>query len=97
MTSGLYSIIRHPQYTGIILAVFGQIVHWPTLITLVLFPLIVFAYVRLARREERDMVRQFGHEYGDYRSRVPMFFPRWGQWKRLFARRRLVRKEKVPQ
>jgi len=26
---GLYGVIRHPQYAGIMLAVFGQIVHWP--------------------------------------------------------------------
>ncbi|WP_024973261.1 methyltransferase family protein [Ralstonia pickettii] len=74
---GPYGIIRHPQYTGIMLAVFGQVVHWPTLITVVLFPLIVFIYVRLARREERDMIRRFGAAYEDYMHQVPMFLPRW--------------------
>ncbi|WP_455153199.1 methyltransferase family protein [Cupriavidus basilensis] len=34
---GPYGVVRHPQYTGILLAVFGQIVHWPTLITVMLF------------------------------------------------------------
>ncbi|WP_306108841.1 isoprenylcysteine carboxylmethyltransferase family protein [Pseudomonas sp. H3(2019)] len=50
-TQGVYGLIRHPQYTGIMLAVFGQVIHWPTVITL-LFPLIVLVYVRLAKREE---------------------------------------------
>jgi protein-S-isoprenylcysteine O-methyltransferase Ste14 len=77
---GLYSVVRHPQYSGIMLAVFGQIVHWPTIVTLALFPVIVLAYVRLARKEERDMLRRFGPAYEAYLQRVPMFFPRWGQW-----------------
>lgn len=83
-TSGLYAFVRHPQYTGIMLAIFGQVVHWPTIPTLVLFPVIVLLYVWLAKREERRLVAQFGDEYVRYRERTPMFFPRLGQWKRLF-------------
>ncbi|MDA8254290.1 MAG: isoprenylcysteine carboxylmethyltransferase family protein [Betaproteobacteria bacterium] len=80
--TGLYSVIRHPQYTGIILAIFGQIVHWPTIVTLVLFPVIVFAYVRLARKEEREMLNRFGAAYQEYRQQVSMFVPRRGDWGR---------------
>lgn len=80
---GLYGLVRHPQYAGIILAVFGQIVHWPTVVTLALFPVIVLVYVRLARKEEREMLERFGAAYRDYRERVPMFFPRRGEWSRL--------------
>jgi len=65
------------------LAVFGQIVHWPTVVTLALFPVIVLAYVRLARKEERNMIGRFGSEYEAYLQRVPMFFPRWGQWRQF--------------
>ncbi len=81
---GLYAVIRHPQYSGIILAVFGQIVHWPTVGTLVLFAVIVLVYVRLARREEINMIARFGNAYRDYLQRVPMFFPHQGEWRRLF-------------
>lgn len=81
---GPYSVVRHPQYTGIMLAVFGQVVHWPTIITVALFPLIVLVYVLLARKEERDMIKQFGHSYGEYMRNVPRFFPRRGDWSRLF-------------
>lgn len=82
---GLYGVIRHPQYTGILLAVFGEIVHWPTLITVALFPVIVLVYVRLSRKEERQMIAQFGTAYQDYMRQVPQFFPRWRDWSRLFA------------
>ena len=80
---GLYGVIRHPQYLGIMLAVFGQIVHWPTLVTLILFSVIVLVYVRLAHKEEREMVRSFGTDYQDYMQQVRRFFPRWGDWTRL--------------
>lgn len=82
---GIYAVMRHPQYTGIILAVFGQIVHWPTIATVALFPVIVFVYVRLARKEESEMHRRFGREYQDYLDRVPMFVPRWGKLSALFT------------
>ena len=54
----------------------GQLIHWPTIPTLVLFPLIIGAYYRLARKEERNMILRFGEEYEKYMTRVPMFFPR---------------------
>lgn len=80
-TDRLYGVVRHPQYTGIFLALFGQLIHWPTIPTLVLFPVIVWAYVRLARKEERRMVEFL---YVQYQPRVPMFFPRLQQWGRLY-------------
>lgn len=91
-TEGVYGVVRHPQYLGLFMALFGQIIHWPTIITVVLFPIIVLAYVRLARREERDMVSRFGEAYRSYQESVPRFFPGRGQWGVLFrrTRRRLV-------
>lgn len=83
-TDGLYRVVRHPQYTGIFLAILGQLIHWPTVLTLLLAPFIVAAYIWLARKEERKMLEQFGEEYREYQRRVPMFFPRWGEWRRLF-------------
>lgn len=74
---GVYARIRHPQYTGLFLILFGEgIVHWPTLLSVVGFPVIVAAYVLLARREERQMLQTFGDEYRQYQRRVPMFIPR---------------------
>lgn len=84
-TGGVYSMMRHPQYTGILLALFGEgVVHWPTLLTLALFPVMVGLYVRLAIKEEKDLLAAFGEEYLAYQRHVPRFFPRWGEWNRLF-------------
>lgn len=77
VTEGVYSRMRHPQYTGLFLIVFGEgIVHWPTIISVIAFPVIVLAYTLLARKEERQMVDKFGDEYREYQRRVPMFIPR---------------------
>lgn len=75
-TEGVYALMRHPQYAGIFLIVFGQIVHWPTILTLLLAPLIFLAYIRLARREEVALLNQFGDAYRAYQRHVPMFVPR---------------------
>jgi len=86
-TGGLYRLVRHPQYTGLFIGLFGEgIVHWPTLFSVALFPVIVLAYVLLARREERQMLERYGEQYLAYRRRVPMFLPRVGQWGRLLER-----------
>ncbi|MFQ5904238.1 MAG: methyltransferase family protein [Candidatus Binatia bacterium] len=84
-TDKLYSVVRHPQYTGIFLAVFGQLIHWPTIPTLVLFPVIVWAYYRLSLREEQQMIRQFGSSYETYQQNIPMFFPKRGEWRKLIS------------
>jgi len=85
VTSGPYHYIRHPQYTGIFLALFGQLIHWPTLPTILLFPVIVGVYYRLARKEESDMLAKFGNQYRAYMRQTPMFFPHIRQWRQLFG------------
>lgn len=76
-TDGAYGLVRHPQYAGLFLAVFGQLVHWPTIPTLLLAPVILVLYVRLAHREELQLIGRFGSAYRRYQQRVPMFVPRW--------------------
>jgi protein-S-isoprenylcysteine O-methyltransferase Ste14 len=76
-TSGAYARIRHPQYVGFVLIMLGFLFQWPTLLTLVMFPILVFMYMRLAKREERDAAEDFGAQYEQYRDRVPAFIPRW--------------------
>jgi protein-S-isoprenylcysteine O-methyltransferase Ste14 len=75
-TSGLYSYVRHPQYVGFVLVMLGFLVQWPTLLTLAMFPVLVFMYVRLARSEEQDALAAFGQAYRDYMAEVPAFVPR---------------------
>lgn len=86
-TTGLYALVRHPQYTGLFIGLFGEgVVHWPTLFSVGLFPVIVLAYGLLARSEEKRVIEQFGEEYRAYQRRVPMFFPRMNQWRQLIER-----------
>ena len=75
VTDGLYKHMRHPQYTGILLATFGMIVYSFSPISLLLWPVLVFIYYRLARKEERIMQNKYGERYSEYKSRVHMFLP----------------------
>ena len=76
-TTGPYTRIRHPQYVGFVLIMLGFLVQWPTLLTLAMFPVLVYMYVRLARREEQEVEREFGETYARYRARTPAFIPRF--------------------
>ena len=81
-STGIYSYVRHPQYDGFILVMFGFLLQWPTLLTLVMFPALVFMYVKLARTEERESLATFGDGYRQYIAEVPGFIPRFD---RLFG------------
>jgi len=76
VTTGLYGFVRHPQYSGLLLVTIGLLVQWPTIITALMWPVLAFAYYRLAKKEEDDMEREFGDAYRKYRDKVPMFIPR---------------------
>lgn len=81
-TDGLYGFVRHPQYTGLFIGLFGEgVVHWPTVFSVVLFPVIVIVYTLLAHREEKQMLEKFGEDYRMYKERTPMFFPGKRQWR----------------
>lgn len=75
-TDGPYAKIRHPQYAGFVMIMFGFLLQWPTIITLAMFPILVFMYVHLARTEESAAETEFGLEYKRYADKVPAFFPR---------------------
>jgi protein-S-isoprenylcysteine O-methyltransferase Ste14 len=75
-TTGPYAHVRHPQYDGFILIMLGFLFQWPTLVTLIMFPILVTMYVKLARREERDVLAEFGETYRCYAAMTPAFFPR---------------------
>ena len=74
-TTGVYAYVRHPQYAGFILVMFGFLLQWPTLLTLAMFPVLVFMYVRLAKLEERETIAQFGDAYLRYAATTPAWFP----------------------
>lgn len=85
VTDGVYRYIRHPQYTGIFVITLAFMIQWPTLGTLLLWPFVIAMYVRLARREERDVLAEFPAAYRAYMDRTPMFFPRPFQRRREVA------------
>jgi len=73
--TGAYKYIRHPQYTGLFLIATGMMLGWATLPTLLLYPVIIVMYVRLAKKEEADMLLEFGEEYREYMLNTKMFIP----------------------
>lgn len=75
-TDGPYARVRHPQYAGFIAIMVGFLLQWPTLPTLVMFPILVVVYRRLAIREERDVVAAFPGAWDAYAARAPRFIPR---------------------
>lgn len=75
VTKGIYAYIRHPQYTGFLLITLGMMFEWLTLPLLIMYPILVAIYYRLAKREETDMESQFGDAYRQYRDRTSMFIP----------------------
>lgn len=75
-TTGAYAAIRHPQYTGFFLIMIGFLLQWPTIPTLLMFPVLLAVYRRLAIREEEEVRDEFGAAYDDYASVTPRFVPR---------------------
>jgi protein-S-isoprenylcysteine O-methyltransferase Ste14 len=75
-TTGAYSHVRHPQYDGFILIMLGFLIQWPTIPTLVMFPILLYTYARLARREEEEVRARFGNEWDRYAAATPAFIPR---------------------
>lgn len=75
-TTGPYAVIRHPQYVAFVLILLGFLLQWPTLLTLVMFPILLLMYGRLALTEEKEMRAQFGDAFERYAQRTPRFVPR---------------------
>ncbi len=78
-TEGVYARMRHPQYVAFILIMFGFLLQWPTLLTLIMFPILVYMYVRLAKSEEKVAETEFGDAWRQYAIQTPRFWPKWGR------------------
>jgi protein-S-isoprenylcysteine O-methyltransferase Ste14 len=85
VTTGLYAHSRHPQYLGFLLITGGVDFLWPTFSTVLMWPILVFLYYRLATEEEAKMEDAFGEEYREYKKSVPRFMPKWSRLKEAFA------------
>jgi protein-S-isoprenylcysteine O-methyltransferase Ste14 len=73
--TGIYKYIRHPQYTGFFMITLGMMFEWATLPLVILYCVFVVLYYKLARREENDMLKEFGDEYIEYKKNTKMFIP----------------------
>lgn len=75
VTDGIYRYIRHPQYTGFMLITLGLLILWATIPLLIMWPILMLMYYRLAKREEVDIEKEFGNQYIEYKKKTSMFFP----------------------
>lgn len=73
--TGPYAMVRHPQYAAFMVIMLGFLVQWPTVPTLMMFPVLAWIYVRLARREEEEALAEFGEQYARYAENTPRFLP----------------------
>lgn len=83
VTDGLYAYVRHPQYTGLFLLIIGFLIQWPTFLTAIMAPVLIFAYTHLSHSEEAVVKQNFNQPYLQYAARTPMFFPPMNQWKKF--------------
>ncbi len=76
VSSKIYSIIRHPQYFGGLLAHIGISFLLSSLFSLIFTPLVILLNFLVAWKEEKELIKEFGNDYEDYKEKVPMFFPK---------------------
>lgn|SRR3989338_3591614 len=76
VTEGVYAHVRHPQYSGLFLITLGFLIQWPSILTIAMWPILMWMYYGLAMKEEKDVEKQFGEAYAEYKKRVPAFIPR---------------------
>ncbi len=76
VTEGAYALVRHPQYLGLGLFILGLLIQWPTLLSILMAPLLLIRYVSLSRKEEAEMQMLFGAAYESYRLEIPAIIPR---------------------
>jgi len=75
ITKSVFSIIRHPVYFGSIISILGLVVTTLSILSFLIWIIIVVFYYLVARYEEKLLLSKFGKEYEDYMRKVPMLFP----------------------
>ena len=71
VTSGIYSISRHPQYFGFLLIIFGWLIGWPTILTVIFSSILIYKYVKVCKIEEKELASS--KKYQEYKNSVPFF------------------------
>ncbi|MGI9951751.1 isoprenylcysteine carboxylmethyltransferase family protein [Moorellaceae bacterium AZ2] len=85
VTDGIYKYIRHPQYAGFFLIIISFLIQWPTLITLIMGPILIWKYHSLAKSEEKEMLELFGEKYKEYLKTTPRYFPSFAHVRQSFT------------
>jgi protein-S-isoprenylcysteine O-methyltransferase Ste14 len=76
VTEGIYRLVRHPQYLGFLLVTLGELIVWPTIPTIVLWPVLAFLYYLQGKREEAVLAEKFGEQFTEYAKKTPRFLPK---------------------
>lgn len=71
--SGVYALSRHPQYLGFLMLIIGWFIGWPTILTIIFSPILIYKYIQAAGKEEKYMMNQFGEQYLNYSKNTPFF------------------------
>ena len=82
VSTNIYSLIRHPQYFGGVLAHIGISFLLSALFSLIFTPLVILLNILVAWKEEQELIKEFGKDYETYKEKVPMFFPKLKKRKR---------------
>lgn len=70
ITSGIYSVIRHPIYSGTLISVLGWNILFKSIISMIYFPLICLLYIVATILEEKGLIEEYGDEYLNYKKKV---------------------------
>lgn len=76
VSSGLYLVIRHPQYLGGMIAHIGISFLLSSFFSLIATPIVIILNFLISWKEEKELIKEFGKEYEDYKKTVPMFIPK---------------------
>jgi protein-S-isoprenylcysteine O-methyltransferase Ste14 len=75
ITTGVFSIVRHPVYLSSILLYLGFILLSLSLLSVLVWFIIIIFYYQISRYEEKLLTQRFGSAYEKYMKKVPMLFP----------------------
>jgi len=70
ITSGVYRVVRHPIYSGTVIAVLGWTILLKSIISILYFPLLFLLYFLGIVVEERGLIEEYGDEYIEYKQKV---------------------------
>ncbi|MFX1312405.1 MAG: methyltransferase family protein [Promethearchaeota archaeon] len=77
----IYSVLRHPTYSGIILICFGGMIIQLTLYSIMFFLILYIGmYIHIHFVEEKELINRFGDSYKEYKKKIPAFFVHIKNW-----------------